>query len=913
MANTKVQPRKRYRKPKKSRLGLVVGLGIVALFGLYAAALDYSRPHVDGDRLLFSQYIDLVESGQVRTATILDVDSYVVGTYVPASPTPGAGPAAATLRDYNVPLAWMTQGDLLMVLTNSGVETDVDQQNAKQVAGLATTLLPGLILVILFVYLILSYRRGTGLFGLRSGAEKFEAGEGSATFADVAGQEAAVTELKEIRDYLADPDRFAALGAAVPKGILLFGPPGCGKTLLARAVANEAGAAFYSISGSDFVELYVGVGAARVRELFKEARENAPAIVFIDELDSVGRRRGGGGPGGAAAGSREEQEQALNQILTAMDGFSPLEGLIVIGATNRPDILDPALLRPGRFDRTIGLESPDEEGRLAILQVHGREKPLEPGADLRAIAHRAVGLSGADLAGVMNEAALLTARAGKGSITQVELDEALKRILEAPERQRRLSMRGHTFGRSTGGGDGRVTFDDVAGVDEAIQELAEVKEYLTDPERFVRLGAKPPRGFLLVGPPGCGKTLLAKAVAVEANAAFFSVAATELVEVFVGEGAARVRDLFAEARAAAPAIVFLDEVDAIGARRGVSVDGGREREQTLNQILIELDGFHARSGVTVLAASNRPEILDEALVRPGRFDRTVVINLPDRGARRQILEVHAKGKLLDASVELDVVASMTQGFSGADLANVMNEAALLAARHHRQTIPMQEVEEAVERVGVGIARAQRLTDEDRAIVAYHEVGHALVTRALMGGGKLHKISLVARGQALGVAWQLGEADRAVHPKSVLIDRMATMLGGRAAEELVFGEPVSGAADDLRRVADLARQMVCEFGMSESLGQLTYTRDGAVDGQPGGLSGRVAETIDAEARALVEEAYERAQVVLADSRGVLDRAAEALLDRETLTAAELEEIAGPVATPIGRPAAVRTKRVARALR
>ena len=909
MPDTLVQPRKRYRKPKKSKLGLVVGLALVVLFGLFVAALDYSRPHVEGDRLLFSQYMDLVESGQVRTATILDVDSYAVGTYLVNPPsTPAETSATPELREYNVPLARMTQGQLLMTLVNLGVETEVDQQTAKQVASLATTLVPGLILVLLFVYLILSYRRGTGLFGLRSGAQKFEASEGSASFADVAGQEAAVTELKEIRDYLSDPERFAALGAAVPKGILLFGPPGCGKTLLARAVANEAGASFYSISGSDFVELYVGVGAARVRELFKEARENVPAIVFIDEIDSVGRRRSGGGPGGGGGGSREEQEQALNQILTAMDGFSPLEGLIVIGATNRPDILDPALLRPGRFDRTIGLESPDEDGRLAILGVHARQKPVDPGADLRAVAHRSVGLSGADLAGVMNEAALLAARAGRPAITQIELDEALKRILEAPERQRRLSMRGHTFGRSTGGGDGRVTFSDVAGVDEAIAELGEVKEYLTDPERFVRLGAKPPRGFLLVGPPGCGKTLLAKAVAVESNAAFFSVAATELVEVFVGEGASRVRDLFAEARAAAPAIVFLDEVDAIGARRGVSIDGGREREQTLNQILIELDGFHARSGVTVLAATNRPEILDEALVRPGRFDRTVVINLPDRASRHKILAVHAKDKLLDDSVDLEVVANMTQGFSGADLANIMNEAALLAARHHRQTIPMEEVEEAVERVGVGIARAQRLTDEDRTIVAYHEVGHALVTRALMGPGRLHKISLVARGHALGVAWQTGEASRAVHPKSALVDRMATLLGGRAAEELVFGEPASGAADDLRRVSDMARQMVCEFGMSESLGQLTYNGDAAVDSH----SGRVADSIDAEVRALVDEAYARAKAVLGEARRVLDEAAQALLERETLSAAELEEITGPLPAPYGRPGA-RPKRPARALR
>ena len=909
---------------------LAVGLLLVG----YVAVLEHSRPHVSGDRLRLDTFVALVGDGRIKEARVLDEDAYVVGTYVKvpagykepapdAAPSLGGGhaghgslaggaqttattvapapdPPGSKRRPFAAPLlkANANSSGVVDLLVLNGVPTTIDQQVGKRIAGLASLMLPALIVVTIFVYLILSYVRGTGLFNVRSGAKKLGAGEANATFDDVAGQEAAVMELKEVRDFLADPERFRSVGAIVPKGILLFGPPGCGKTLLARAVAGEAGAAFFSISGADFVELYVGVGASRVRDLFAEAREHAPAIVFIDELDSVGRRRRGGGAG--ASGSQEEQEQALNQILTELDGFSPLDGIIVIGATNRPDILDPALLRPGRFDRTIGLERPDEAGRLAILNVHAGHKPLGPDVDLPAVAANGVGLSGADLANVMNEGALLAARAGRTTIAQADLDESLRRVLEAPERQKRLSMRDRSFGRATGADD-KVTFADIAGVDEAIAELGEVREYLLEPERFVAMGAKPPRGFLLVGPPGCGKTLLARAVAVEANATFFSVAATEFVEVFVGEGAARVRDLFAEARAGAPSVVFIDEIDAVGSKRGAAVDGNREREQTLNQILVELDGFGARTGVTVMAATNRPEILDEALVRPGRFDRTIVINLPDRAARQSIIAVHARDKRLGPDVDLDEVAAMTQGYSGADLANVMNEAALLSARHRLDAVPMSQVVEAVERVGLGVARARRLTEEDRTMVAYHEVGHALVGRALPGGTRPRRLSIVARGHSLGATWGQDQGDRVVYPRSVLVDRMAGLLGGRAAEELVFGEPGSGAADDLKRVATMAREMVCDYAMSDALGPVAYP-NGSGDGQG---DSPAARTIDTEVRRLIDEAYGRAREVLLASRDVMDRAAQALLRKETLTAEELDEIAGG-APVLKRTAASRSK-------
>jgi len=874
---------RRLRAPWKTSLGFWSVIAIVGLLAAYGGVLELSRPHVSGDKLRLDGFLDLAERGRIATAEILDFDSYVVGEYRRAD---------GSLRPYNLPYL-KTQNSrerLADALVDNRVPSTINQQNAKNLVLPATILLPALMLVVVMIYLILSYRRGSGLFGIRSGARKFTGEETEVTFADVAGQDAAVAELREIAEFLADPERFAAVGVQVPRGVLVFGPPGCGKTLMARALAGEAGASFYSISGSDFVEMYAGVGAARVRDLFREARENAPAIVFIDELDAVGRRRTGGGS--VASNSPDEQHQALNGILTEMDGFSRTQTVIVIGATNRPDVLDPALLRPGRFDRSVGLETPDEEGRQAILEVHAQGKPLARDADLSALARRAVGMTGADLGNVVNEAGLFAARAGRQTISHADLEEALRRIMDAPERQRRLSMRNRTMGgRSLA--DEQVTFADVAGVDDAIRELSEVREYLADPERFRRMGARIPRGFLLSGPPGCGKTLLARAVAGEANAAFFSVAGTEFTEVFVGEGAARVRDLFAQARGVAPAIVFIDEIDAMGARRGGSSDGGgRENDQTLNQILVELDGFGQRPGVVVMAATNRPDMLDPALVRPGRFDRQVEIDPPDRDGRRAILEVHTKEKPLSGDVDLDRVATLTRGLSGADLANVMNEAALLAARRGSDKIDMDLVEEGIDRSLSGIGSGRVMSEEERRNIAYHEAGHALVSRALSTDTVVHKISVVPRGRRLGVAWLPESTDRLLYPRSVLIERMASLLAGRAAEEMILGESSGGASDDLRRVGEIAFRMVCDFGMSQEVRALPVGGDG---GRPQGLSDETARLVDSEVRQLVGEAEALAREVLAASQGALDRLAEALLERETLSMDEIDELAGPPPT------------------
>ncbi|MFP5363585.1 MAG: AAA family ATPase [Thermoleophilia bacterium] len=875
--------------------GFWAGLAVLILLVAYAQVILATQPHPSGQRVDYSSFANLADKSEIKRARILDYDSYIEGVFQRRG---------GRRVEFNTPTlrSETARSDLVRLLQMNEIPFEVDQQQAKQVLPYLSVLLPTLILIVVFVYFISAYRLGVGIFGMRSGARKSDTDDIQLTFDDVAAQPQAVTELQELAQFLAEPEKFRKLGARIPKGVLLYGPPGCGKTLLARAVAGESGASFYSISGSDFVEMYVGIGAARVRELFRAARENAPAIVFIDEIDAVARKRRSGAQAGE--GSAEEQNQALNQLLTEMDGFAPVEGTIVIAATNRPDDLDAALLRPGRFDRAISVDRPDEKGRREILELHGRGKPLAEDADLEAVARRAFGLTGADLESVMNEAALLAARAGRNDISQVELQGALTRILEAPERQRRLTMRDRSIGQQTLDTE-RVTFADVAGVGQALTELTEIRDFLIDPDRFAAVGARFPRGFLLVGPPGTGKTLLARAVAGEANAAFLSVAATEFTEVFVGEGSGRVRDLFSRARAVAPAIVFIDEIDAIGARRENSPDGHREREQTLNQILIELDGFRQRDGVIIMAATNRPEILDPALVRAGRFDREITVGLPDREGRRDILQVHVGTKRLAPDVDLDALAGITRGLSGADLANVMNEAALLSARRGDPIISMAALEEAVERSTMGISRTHVLSDDERQIVAVHEAGHAVVARVVPEGRLPHMISIIPSGRSLGRAWLTDTHDRVVHSRSSLIDEMAILLGGRAAEQLVLGQAGSSAHGDLAEVGRIAHHMVRELGMSEVLGPIGYSDDADADGHVLTPSDETTRLIDAEARKLVDEAAARADAVLRASRDALDRITAALLEAETLSAAKLEQLAGdaPVPAPAPAPAAV----------
>ncbi len=457
---------------------------------------------------------------------------------------------------------------------------------------------------------------------------------------------------------------------------------------------------------------------------------------------------------------------------------------------------------------------------------------------------------------------------------------------------------GKSRARMSGGDKVKVNFGDVAGADEAKQELEEVVEFLKHPKKYNDLGARIPKGVLLFGPPGTGKTLLAKAVAGEAGVPFFSISGSDFVEMFVGVGASRVRDLFEQAKKNAPCIVFIDEIDAVGRQRGAGLGGGHdEREQTLNQLLVEMDGFAANEGIIIIAATNRPDILDPALLRPGRFDRQIVVDKPDVRGRLAILKVHAKGKPIAQDADLDILARRTPGFTGADLANLVNEAALLTARRDKHQIGMTELEEAIERVMAGPERKSHImSDEEKRLTAYHEGGHTLVGMMLEHADPVHKVTIIPRGRAGGYTLMLPKEDRNYATRSELLDRLKVAMGGRVAEEVVLKEISTGASQDIKQASQIVRSMVMQYGMSDVLGPVAYGEDanhqvflGRDLNNQRNYSEEVASEIDKEVRRIMEDAYEACRQIITENRDKLELIANALLERETLTAAELEEL------------------------
>ncbi|WP_129409890.1 ATP-dependent zinc metalloprotease FtsH [Marinitoga lauensis] len=446
----------------------------------------------------------------------------------------------------------------------------------------------------------------------------------------------------------------------------------------------------------------------------------------------------------------------------------------------------------------------------------------------------------------------------------------------------------------------KITFNDVAGVDEAKEELIDIVKFLKNPQAFNKMGARMPKGILLVGPPGTGKTLIARAVAGEAKVPFFYISGSDFVELFVGVGAARVRDLFAQAKANAPAIIFIDEIDAVGRQRGAGLGGGHdEREQTLNQLLVEMDGFDPRVGIIVMAATNRPDILDKALLRPGRFDKKVILDMPDVKGREQILKIHMRGKPISPNVDVEVLARRTPGFSGADLENLINEAALLSARKDKKIIEMNELEEAIDRVIAGPARKSRvISEKTRKIIAYHELGHAIVGSLLPNADPVHKVTIVPRGhQALGFTLQLPLEDKYLMTKEEILDRITGILGGRAAEELVFNQITSGAANDLQKATEYARIMILKFGMSERLGPIAWGAEeeevflGKELAKMKNYSEETANEIDNEIKRIIIESYEKAKSILEENIDKLHEIADVLLEKETLSGDELNELLG----------------------
>ena len=727
---------------------------------------------------------------------------------------------------------------------------------------------------------------------LKSRARMFMPSMVKERFSDVAGAYKAKEDLRDIIDFLKNPEKYRKMGAKIPRGILLVGEPGNGKTYLARATAGEAGVPFFTITGSDFIEVFVGVGAARVRDLFAQARKNAPCIIFIDEIDAIGRHRASG-----LGGGHDEREQTLNQLLTELDGFdsSPVP-VVVMAATNIPEVLDKALLRPGRFDHQVEVPYPELPEREEVLRIHSRNKKFDETADLHQIAIDTAGFTCADLANLLNIAAINASKDNRAYLTQEDLKKAVRKIQEGRESTQRepsLLQKGSGHARMFTPSQVKLRFADVAGLPEAKEELSDVITYLKDPSRFTRAGARVPHGVLLVGDPGNGKTMLAKAMAGEAKCPFFAASGAEFIEQYVGVGASRVRDLFAQARKHAPCIVFIDEIDSIGLRRHAGDSGTAEYAQTLNQLLTEMDGFEtsADKPIIVVGATNRVDILDSALLRPGRFDRQVHIPYPSIDVRQEVLKIHTRNKKLDPSVDLYIIARGTPGFSGAQLENLVNEAALAAVNDNREVVTLDDLEEARDKILLGKKQQTiKQTKEELNVTAYHESGHALVNLLLpIHTDPLHKLTILPRGGTMGVTYSLPERDKYSITKEQLLVQIEQCLGGRAAEEIAFNQITTGASHDFKVASGIARMMVCTYGMSD-LGQVSYGSSYAeyANTQP---SDKTRERIDQEVQKIIDTAYSAAKKLLTENRDKLDLLAKTLLEKETLHAQEVYELLG----------------------
>ncbi|CAE8701613.1 unnamed protein product [Polarella glacialis] len=712
-------------------------------------------------------------------------------------------------------------------------------------------------------------------------------------------------ELEELVELLKSPDRYAKLGAVPPRGVLFCGEPGTGKTFAAQAVASQAGVPFVAISGSDFRQSpYSGVGTSMTLMMFEKAKKLAPCVIFIDEIDSVGEARRSGPTAFQDAGElggsvTRDQDSNLNMILAKMDGFQPSSGVLVLAATNRPEVLDEALLRPGRFDRRIEFRLPDAQGRAEILKGYSGRIVFGEGEALNMadLAKRTPAFSPADLQGLLNDSATAAARAGQEAVLVSDVEDCLVKM-----KKRKAKARPEGAFQVTESVD--VTLQDVRGHDEALEELRDLVDVLVDRERYKVLGAVPPRGVLLEGPPGVGKTLCARALAGEIGLPFLQASGSDFqAGKFAGQGIQLVKRLFAYARKLQPCIVFIDEIDALGRQRGAEARGAeQDRESTLMQLFVELDGFDERSDILLVAATNRADVLDPALLRPGRLDRRVALELPDQAGRRAVLDIHSSSTPLAPDVDLDELARRTSGFSGADLRNLVNEAALLAAKQRAKAVPRECVFRAADRIMLGLEKANPMrSGRARRLTAVHEAGHAVLGLAfgLLSQRRVARASIRPRAGGIGgvtVFEPPEEGSEGVLPAGIFtrqgcLSSLCVDLGGRVAEETLapWGEVSSGASSDLQVATQRAMAMAADWGLcSEASGSAANAPILSLGALGRRCSDATLRQVELAASSVLTQALGSARNVLRSTAGraCLELVTERLLASEELGAEEL---------------------------